>query len=91
MARRLRLGRVRRFRLRARLGSTVAPFPATPQQTVHEVFPHTAFRLSLSHSVYRMFKQRRIESFPLLVIGLNYINKTILLLPDLRIHTLPFT
>jgi len=43
VARRSSLGCIRRFQLRARLGTTVAPFPATPRQTVREVFPHTAF------------------------------------------------
>jgi len=43
VARRSSLGCIRRFQLRARLGTTVAPFPAPPHQTVHEVFPHTAY------------------------------------------------
>jgi hypothetical protein len=42
--RRLRLGCIRRFRLRARLGVARAPFPAPPHRTVREVLPHTALR-----------------------------------------------
>lgn len=52
--RRFRLGCVRRFRLRARLGVAIAPFPAPPHRTVHEVLPHTALREPSPDGVQRM-------------------------------------
>jgi hypothetical protein len=62
----------------------------SPHQTVHEVFPHTAFRLSLSHCGYRMFKLRCIELFPFPVVDAYDIHQVISLFPWSRIHTLPF-
>src|SRR5665213_2699424 len=38
------LGLFPRFRFRARLGSSIIPFPASPHQTVRDLFDHTAFR-----------------------------------------------
>jgi hypothetical protein len=48
---RLLLGCIRRFQLRARLGSSVERSPVPPHQTVRAVLPHTAFRSSSSQSM----------------------------------------
>ncbi len=58
----LPLGCIRRFQLRARLEATVAPFPAPPHQTVHEVFPHTAYLWEIRETQLTSFEPSPLAS-----------------------------
>jgi len=52
------LGLFPRFRFRARLGSAIIPFPASPHQTVRDLFDHTAFRQPFN----RQHSRQKLES-----------------------------
>src|SRR5271157_312790 len=52
------LGLFPRFRFRARLGSPIIPFPASPHQTVRDLFDHTAFRQPFN----RQHSRQKLES-----------------------------